>query len=242
MTRAGVAVLGLVTVLWPLSAATAAGTPGSSFAAETGSHVLAAALSAAHSMGSCTSTSSARISGQAYSSVVLSTTTTGQQTITASGAHSVVRVVGGVVYLDDNATALKDQFGVSAPKYANTWIAIPSSNSNYSRFAEGILLSSVLSEVSPSGTLKVSKVTTVDGRAVVGVSGHPNSHMGLVSTGTQTLYVAATGAHVPVEIVASDVEQGARQTFVITFRGWGESLGLTAPTNSTPISRTKLPS
>jgi hypothetical protein len=45
-----------------------------------------------------------------------------------------------------------------------------------------------------------------------------------------------------VELVASDSQQGQKQTFVITFTHWGAILHLTKPSVVTPISSTKLPS
>jgi hypothetical protein len=75
----------------------------------------------------------------------------------------------------------------------------------------------------------------------VGVTGSPNIHLGLAS-GTETVYVALAAPHVPVEMVASDVVQGQRQTFVITFTNWGKDFHITKPSPSVPISSTNLPS
>lgn len=212
----------------------------SSFAMQSGRQIISAAMTAATKEGSATSSSAATISGQSYTSVTNSSTTSGEQMLRLGQAQSVVRVVANVVYIRDDAAAIQAQFGVSAPSVANKWIKIPSTNSNFARFNSGILLASMLSELPPTGTLKTTKTATVSGTMVVGVTGKPNIHLGLAS-GTETLYVNATGTHVPFELIASDVLQGQRQTFVITFSNWGLNFHLTKPANSTPISTTKLP-
>jgi hypothetical protein len=211
------------------------------FATESGQKIMAAAMTAARVQGSCTSSSATTISGQAYASVTNSSATTGQQSLRLGNAKSVVRIVNGVVYINDDAAAIQAQFGVSAPSDVNKWIAIPSTNSNFVRFNSGILLASMLSEVTPGGTLKTTKTSTLQHKLVVGVTGKPNIHLGLAS-GTETVYVATTLPHVPVELIASDLVQGQRATFVITFTNWGKNFHVTKPATSIPISSTKFPS
>lgn len=210
------------------------------FASESGQKIMAAAMAAARVQGSCTSSSATTISGQAYASVTNSSATSGQQSLRLGSAKSVVRVVGGVVYIDDDPAAIQSQFGVSAPTDANKWIAIPSTNSNFVRFNSGILLASMLSEVTPGGTLRTTKTSTFQHKLVVGVTGKPNIRLGLAS-GTETVYVAVTLPHVPVELVATDAVPGQRATFVITFTNWGKNFHVTKPATSIPISSTKLP-
>lgn len=213
----------------------------SSFATQSGHQIISAAMTAALSEGSATSSSATTIAGQEYTSVTNSSTASGEQTLRLGQAQSVVRVVANVVYIKDDAAAIQAQFGVSAPSVANKWIKIPAANSNFARFNSGILLSSMLSEVSPTGTLKTTKTAMVNDTLMVGVTGKPNNHLGLAS-GTETVYVDATGTHVPVELVASDVVQGQRQSFVITFTNWGLNFHLIKPATSIAISTTKLPS
>ena len=227
----------------PLAHAGAAGTAATAppFATQSGRQIIAGAMVAAKAMGSVTSSSSTTISGQAYSLVTNASLTSGQQTLRLGAAKTVVRVVGGVIYINDTDTAIQAQFGVSDPKYANRWIEIPSTNSYFAHFNTFILLSSLLSEVAPGGTLKTTKTTMVDKTSVVGVTGKPNIHLGLAS-GTETVYVSTLAPHLPVELVASDVVQTQRETFVVIFTNWGKRFNVTKPTTSIPISSTDLPS
>lgn len=202
---------------------------------------MSTAMSAARTLASCTTSTATKISGQAYSKITNSAMTTGQQTLVIGDAWTVVRLIGGVVYIKENSTAMQEQFGISDPKAANRWISIPHSNSYFANFDTYILLPSMLSEVTPGGTLKTTKTTTVNHQLVVGVTGSPNIHLGLAS-GTETVYVALAAPQVPVEMVASDVVQGQRQTFVITFTNWGKDFHITKPSPSVPISSTNLPS
>ncbi len=233
-----VSALILTLTLGATGVADAASVP--SFATQSGRQIIDAAMAAAKTHGSATSTSATTTSGEKYSSVTNSSTTSGEQTLRIGQAESVVRVVNGVVYIKDDLAAIQAQFGVSVPKDANQWISIPSTNSNYSRFNSGILLASMLSEIAPAGGLTTTKAEVVRHTLVVGVRGKPNIHLGLAS-GTETLYVAATGAHLPVELVATDVVQGQRQTFVITFSNWGNNFHVTKPPTSISISAAKLP-
>lgn len=228
----------LLMTLGPIAHADAVTVP--KFATESGRQIMTAAMNASKTQGSVTSSSATTISGQPYSSVTDSSAKTGEQTLQLGPAKSIVRVVGGTVYIKDDAAAIQAQFGVSAPKDANRWIEIPSTNSNFARFNSGILLSSMLSEVSPAGNLKTTTTLVVRHIRVVGVTGKPNIHLGLAS-GTETVYVATIGPHVPVELVASDVTQGQRQTFVITFTNWGKNFHIAQPASPLLISSTKLP-
>lgn len=211
------------------------------FASLSARQIVTSAMAEAKAKGSAISSSATTISGQAYSSITDSSVTSGQRTLRIGPAKSVVRVVHGMVYVNDDDAAIQAQFGVSAPKDANKWIAIPPTNSNFVRFNSGILLASMLSQLSPAGVLKVAKPIVLRHTLVVGVTGKPNIHLGLAS-GTETLYVAVTGSHVPIELVASDIIQGQRQTFVIVFSNWGRDFHLTTPPKTLAISATKLPS
>jgi len=228
----------------PLQRADAAGNAASTvFAGQSGRQIVAEALVAARAMGSVTSSSSTTIAGQNYSLVTQANLASGQQTLRVGTAKTVVRVIGSTLYINDNGsdTAIEAQFGVSDPKYANRWIEIPSTNSYFAHFNAFVLLSSLLSEVVPGGSLKTTKVQMVGKSSVVGVTGKPNIHLGLAS-GSETLYVSTLAPHVPVELVASDVVQGLRETFVITFTNWGKKFAVIKPVTSIAIAATDLPS
>ncbi|NNN08798.1 MAG: hypothetical protein HKL85_06340 [Acidimicrobiaceae bacterium] len=233
-----VAVASLVLSLGPVSRASAA-TP-TAFASESGHQIMSTALSDALTKSSCTSSTATKISGQSYSSTTNSAMTTGQQTLVIGNAWTIVRVFNGVVYIKENVTAMQEQFGVSDPKAVNRWIAIPRIDSNFARFNTYILLPSMLSEVTPSGTLKTTSTTTLNHEKVVGVTGKPNIHLGLAS-GTETVYVTTAAPHVLVEMVASDIVQGQRETFVITYSNWGMNFHIVKPSPVVDISTTKLP-
>jgi len=234
-----VATASLMLCLGPVTSASAASP--AAFSTESGRQIMSTAMSAARTLASCTTSTATKISGQGYSKITNSAMTTGQQTLVIGAAWTVVRLIGGVVYIKENSTAMEEQFGISDPKAVNRWISIPRSNSYFANFNTYILLPSMLSEVTPGGTLKTTKTTTVNHQLVVGVTGSPNIHLGLAS-GTETVYVALAAPHVPVEMVASDVVQGQRQTFVITFTNWGKDFHITKPSPSVPISSTNLPS
>lgn len=243
MRRVGV-VASLVAALltWgPSTHATAAGTGATpTFVSQPARQIVATAMSTAAKMGSVIMSSSTTVSGQKYSLVTISSAKAGQQTLRVGTAKTIVRVVGGRVYINDTDTAIQAQFGVSDPKYANRWIEITSTNSYFTHFNSFILLPSLLSEVAPGDPLKTTKVTTLEKSSVVGVTGRPNIHLGLAS-GSETLYVSTGAPHVPVELVASDVVQGQREVFVINFTHWGQRISVNEPSNSTPISSTNLP-
>ena len=226
-----------------LSPAGAAGNAATNFASQSGHQIMVEALAAAKAMGSVTSSSATVISGQTYSLVTSATLTSGEQTLRVGTTKTVVRVIGSVLYIDDNGsdTAIQAQFGVSDPQYANRWIKIPATNSYFAHFNAFVLLASLLSEVSPAGTLKTTKVSTVGSVPVVGVTGKPNIHLGL-ATGTETVFVRVAAPHVPVELVASDTVQSQHETFVISFTNWGKKVVVLTPAKSILISSTNLPS
>lgn len=225
----------------PLVRADAAGTATkANFSTESGRQIIGVATRAAMARGSVTASSTTTISGQKYSILTQSNLASGQQTLHVGAATTIVRVIGGVVYIRDTDTAIQAQFGISDPRYANRWIEIPATSSYFAHFNSDILLASLLSEIAPGGTLTTTKVTRVGVIPVIGVTGKPNIHLGLAS-GSETLYVTTAAPHVPVELVASDVVQGQRQTFVISFTRWGKKIDVTRPTPAVSIFSTNLP-
>lgn len=236
-----VSMASVVVTLGPLGRAGASDSAAPTrFVRETPHEIVASAMASATTLGSVTATSSTTIGGQVYSLLTRSSTSSGQQSLRIGAATTLVRVFDGVVYINDSATAIQAQFGVSAPTYANRWIEIPATSSYYAHFNTFILLPSLLSEIPPAGVLKVTRTSVVRTITVVGVSGRANIHLGLAS-GIETLFVSVGAPHVPVQLVASDVVQGHRETFVINFTDWGKRLNVTRPTPAILLSATTLP-
>jgi hypothetical protein len=81
-----------------------------------------------------------------------------------------------------------------------------------------------------SGPLKRTGATTAQGVPVYGVSGQLPSSRG--QAGTQTVYIAATGAPLPV----SETIHSSGGTGTCDYSGWGKPLHLTAPANVIPVT------
>ena len=81
-----------------------------------------------------------------------------------------------------------------------------------------------------SGPLERTGATTAQGVPVYGVSGHEPSFTRL--DGTVTVYIAATGAPLPVRVTS----QSSSGTGTCDYSGWGKPLNLTAPSNVIPVT------
>jgi hypothetical protein len=208
-------------------------------ATDSGVQILAVALRNAQREGSCTSFTSSVIAGQSYGDLTNSGPKKGEQFISYGDASTDIRLLKGIVYVKANDGGIVAQFGVSDPKLANKWIKVTSSSSHYSVFSDAIAFASMLKKVPPIGTLKVTPQSKIGKRAVVGVTGEPNSELGF-STGVETLYVSTSFPYVPVELTVSGVSMAHASDFRMTFSNWGSQIEVVEPATSTPISDTKL--
>jgi len=144
-------------------------------------------------------------------------------------------------YAKGDATFLEQDLQVSqdeATKYAGQWIAVPSSSSDYAALALGLTISPLLPRQAPSAPLRFTKPTTIDGKSVVGVSGNfdtPEREAGWV--GTQVLYISTAAPYLPIEMTQhGTIGNGETLTDASHMSDYGESVVVTAPANSIPIS------
>ncbi len=152
----------------------------------------------------------------------------GTQTVTIGSERATVIVVGGVAYIRGNRAAVISYFGFPksvAPRLANRWISVLSSDQGYSDVSAAVTVASVLQQVEPTGSLTMSTPLRRAGRRVVRISG-------AVSGGTSTLFVSATGA----PLIMSSVTHERSGTVTATFSHWGEPVNLRAPADAIPIA------
>ncbi len=206
---------------------------------KTAAQILKAATTAATKAGSAhyvlsavEGTSSQTISGDA-------SMTNGQQTVMQGTQHIQVVYVGGVAYVQGNATGLTSAMGFPATvatNYANKWIAVHSTDSLFKSIVSAVTLAGTLAQLNPTGALTVTAPTNVSGRQAIGVKGGlPGTPQQGVS-GTTTLFVAAMNPTVPLEFSGTAAQGTQHVTDKGTFSDWGKPLKLTAPTGSVPFS------
>jgi hypothetical protein len=170
----------------------------------------------------------------------LSTTQGKQVSIGSSNGNGTFVVMSPqMAYVQGDTTALEQNLQMNrddARKYAGKWIAVPSSSSFYAGASSGLTVSSLLTNVTPSAPLSLTKPTTIDGKSVVGVSG------GLPSwaqpyVGTFVLYISTEAPYLPVADVVHGIDgSGKTMTGTDHMSNFGKPLNLTAPANSIPIS------
>jgi hypothetical protein len=158
----------------------------------------------------------------------------GRQVITPDGAHATVILVGGVAYVQGDAAAVKNYFGLpstDSTQLAGKWISLRSSDSGFSTVSAAVTIKSDFSQVGLTGQLTKGPVTDLDGQRVIPVQGSMAAPGG-GPTVDGTLYVTAEGQVLPVELRASG--QGESETVV--WSRWGQPLQLAAPPGAVPIS------
>jgi hypothetical protein len=206
---------------------------------KTAAQILKAATAAATKAGSAhyvlsavEGTSSQTISGDA-------SMTNGQQTVTQGSQHIQVVYVGGVAYVQGNASGLTSAMGFPAAvatNYANKWIAVHSTDSLFKSIVSAVTLAGTLAQLNPTGTLTVTAPTNVTGRQAVGVKGGLPGRPQQGVSGNTTLFVAASNPTVPLEFSGTAAQGTQHVTDKGTFSDWGKPLQLTAPTGSVPFS------
>ena len=128
-------------------------------------------------------------------------------------------LVGRQAYVLANAGALQHLVGFklsAALDEAGKWFVVPASDQAiFEKLAAGLTVTSATQQLNLVGELAVLPARKLAGRAVVGVSG---TTMAFGAPGTQTVYMRAVGAPLPVEAV-QDYE-GVVQS--MSFAQWGQ--------------------
>lgn len=149
-------------------------------------------------------------------------------------------LVDGMAYLSTGNAGVWESEGIpqaEADKLAaGEWLSIGPGQSYgnemlfYAKAIGGLTVADQVDSLRLPGTLKRTGATTAQGVPVYGVSGQAPSSTGL--DGTVTIYIAATGAPLPVRetIHASDFNR------TCDYSGWGKPLNLTAPSNVLPVT------
>jgi hypothetical protein len=167
----------------------------------------------------------------------------GSQTLTLKQGstleHMTVILVGSTGYVDGNPTALTDVIGLSktaAKKYAGTWVSFNPTKQQYADLTAGLLDSQVSGELKMSGPYHYGKTKTINGKSATAIVGKVSDDSG--NSVASTLYVAASGAPLPLEQTTGPSGKGTISG-TVGFTKWGQTITQKAPAHS--ISVTKLP-
>lgn len=146
---------------------------------------------------------------------------TASATGTVENLHGSLYVRGSAGFLEVQLNAGKS----AAAKWANKWISIPSSNSNYSNLISGLTMSTGMSSIFPTSKIALGKATNWHGKSCVQITG--------VSQGTQeSLYVSTSSPH----LVLSATQAAASSS--LTPSKYAVAFTVSTPSSVTPISQT----
>jgi hypothetical protein len=145
--------------------------------------------------------------------------------ITLEGFPIRLVQVGGAVYINASDAFYKRVAGAAAAQLLHgKWLKASLSTSSFASVGSLTNISELIgSTLGSHGKLAVGPTKTIDGRKAVGVTD---------TTRGGTLYVAATGAPYPLEIVKSGSSGGK-----ITFDRWNQSVTLSAPAGAININQ-----
>jgi hypothetical protein len=184
---------------------------------------------AANQAGSVHAVTSIPVQGETATYVNDTGTDSGTQTVTLGPAEVSARAVDGVAYVNANASAITGLFqgsAAAAQQFAGKWLSFPSSSPAYRSIVETLTLPSFLQQVTPAGSVTKLGSSVVEGQSVIGLRG------ALPGGFTGTLYVATSGAPVPVE----EAMQTPNGITTIVFSHWGEAVNVSAPPDPIPGS------
>jgi hypothetical protein len=169
-------------------------------------------------------------------------TNSGRQHITRSdGTVANVEVTGGDAYFAGNRTALVTYFELPSSDAAvvgSHWVSLTPSDRDYQPVADGVTLQSALAELAPPSTgLTEGPQTTIDGQAVIGISGKLAGSTATKSA-TATFYIT-TGDHpLPVEVRTVGIEKPRLEVVgTVALSNWGERVAVSPPTSSIPLDK-----
>ncbi len=137
-------------------------------------------------------------------------------------------LVGGMVYFQGNAPALRDQLGVpaaSAPALAGKWVSVATPDGPYRVVAPGITTADQALELSlvPTSTSSV----TLAGAPATRIEGALPPQQGL--SGSRAHLDVDPISHHPLTYVTAASVSGANVTSTTTFTAWGTAPTVTAP-------------
>lgn len=210
--------------------------------------LLRSSLAAAEAAGSfhyvSTSTSSTSTSSSLTQQTVGDAgSTEGTQVITISGDTFYVDVVGSTAYFEGDASAMVSILGVPvsvAEDYAGKWISLVSGDAPYQSVEIAVTTSSALDQNVTFAPKRELGSSRIDGTTGVGLQGPMTPVDGQAAHGTATLYVAATGRHLPLRYLESGTvgsgSNASKLKFSITFSGWGENVSVPVPAGAVPFS------
>jgi len=124
-------------------------------------------------------------------------------------------------------TAIYSLSSADATTYANEWMTVTPSNSEYGSIAYATTLASDFGQVRFSGAVSESGVVTVAGRRVRALKGTVPPLDGAPRF-VGTLYVTATGRPLPVKFV----ERDANASVTVSWTAWGHHYVLHTPTGA----------
>jgi hypothetical protein len=170
-----------------------------------------------------------------------STASGGRQVITLGTTGRVtILFIAGVGYIQANSVGLADVFQVpqqQADEFAGQWIELRPGDklgqSTYDDVTAGITLSSLASELTPSGAVSLGAPSTVKGQRVLTVREPIAASAGMPATAHAVLYVTDA---TPVRPVLSEVTNAGSSDDQVYFTNWGETVHLTAPAHAVPAS------
>ncbi|NNN08797.1 MAG: hypothetical protein HKL85_06335 [Acidimicrobiaceae bacterium] len=235
-----IAAVVIATLVMGEAASAASSSLTSNFANMSAAQIVNLSLSNAQATGACTNTSQGTAVGYTFGSTTKSSIDQAQQSTHFNKSTGQVLLIKGRLYVNESAALISLQFGKADPKWANKWISIPKGNSSYVPLSSGLLFSSMMSQVRPTGTLHKSKLGTLNGVLVIAIAGSANPELGL-TRGVETLFVAAKAPYLPVKLLAGGRSQGVPTSLTVTFSHWGRHLSYSVPRLVTPISATDLP-
>jgi len=174
--------------------------------------------------------------------------TSGRVRYTQGTASAANLLVGGIDYMSTNSAALLAENGIpeaESEELAGKWISFRPGDSygreenfNYATAIRTLTLDSQASCLRVTGPLKRTGAAVVNHKDVYGVSGTATSYYiavvsGQPQTPAETVYIAASGAPLPVRISAHTTD-GSGKT--CDFSSWNEDMGLTAPAHAVPLT------
>jgi hypothetical protein len=158
--------------------------------------------------------------------------TSGYQVISAGDEFAQIAVVDNIAYIRGNSSALTKYFDLpapDAPRLAGRWISIRPSDVGYTEVTGGVTLDSMVQSMVPTGTVHIGARIRVHGVRVISVTAASGST-------SATVFVQATGAHLPVAAVQESGTGTNRTTATIQLSRWGKRVVVKAPHGAIPIS------
>lgn len=164
---------------------------------------------------------------------------TAGETLSGGSAPLEVELIGGVMYVTGNASALEQSLQITAAQaqpYAGKWLIVHSSDAPFQLLASDLTVAATIDVFTPAQSgLKIGKTQKIGKTKAIPLVGRPST-LPQGTSGSVALFVSPKAPHVPLGGSLIIANHSGRLSEIAVFNDWGDKVNLTPPSGGVNFS------